>query len=280
MRLISAGGAAFLVLAQVSSGRPDLPSLMHRQAPTAPESAPAGLPTVRLDPLKSPFPLDDRLDADAVFDRPFAEALHAGLVWYLERHGVQVVEDEPDLRMSGVLVDYEGWRRPGRWGAGVSLRARLYQGHKVLITDTLRSAITYPHEAAAVSSGSRMTPQQALFSRLGLHLAEQLLDLIRRAAPPAARDNVPRSAARSLERGVLTVAASVENAEVFLDGALVGTTPLVDLILAAGPHDLEVKKEGFRSWKRRIHVVERAASRFYAELETGEAEGRHAEAEP
>ncbi|MGH9870372.1 MAG: PEGA domain-containing protein, partial [Candidatus Polarisedimenticolia bacterium] len=77
----------------------------------------------------------------------------------------------------------------------------------------------------------------------------------------------PSAALRSIERGVLTVAASVEHAEVFIDGALVGTTPLVDLILMAGPHELQVKKAGFRVWSRRIHVVERAASRFFAEME-------------
>ncbi|MGH9867845.1 MAG: hypothetical protein ACREAA_06745, partial [Candidatus Polarisedimenticolia bacterium] len=193
MRQILPGGVAFLVLVltyqgtEAGAGRPDLPSLMHRQASTeAAVPDPVNLPTVAIEPFKAPFPLNDRLDADAVFDRPFPEALRSGLVWYLKQHGVRVVEDAADLRLSAVLVNYEGWKRPGRWGAGVTLRARLYQGHKVLITDSLESMLIFPSEAAALpAEGGEITAQQALFTRIGLSLAEQVLGLLKRAAPAA-----------------------------------------------------------------------------------------------
>ena len=67
---------------------------------------------------------------------------------------------------------------------------------------------------------------------------------------------------------MINVDASVPHAEVFVDGGLVGTTPLIELPLPAGKHVLEVRKSGFTTWKREIEMLEGAKTRFFAELES------------
>jgi hypothetical protein len=59
------------------------------------------------------------------------------------------------------------------------------------------------------------------------------------------------------------------NAEVHVDGALVGTTPLTAYPLRVGPRQIELAKKGYTNWKRRLLIAEGAPTRVVAELEEG-----------
>jgi hypothetical protein len=174
----------------------------------------------------------------------------------------------------------------------VTLRTRLYQDKRVLATESMQALVLYRFQIDAENQArpnyrkQGLKPpaaEQILFARIGLDLGGKLIAMLKKgaptdlSAPPAMRASSDDAGIalvrRTLERGVLTIESSVDHAEVFLDGQLVGTTPLIDLSLSAGPHTLEIRSSGFQPWKRQIHVIERAASRFFAELESARRAG-------
>src|SRR5688572_23998798 len=269
-----------------------MPSHMRVLAPVEPDPEAARLPSLQIDPIRSAIPLNDRLDADAAFDVPFTQALRDGLAWYLRERGVRVVEDGADLRMSAAVEGYEGFRRPGRWGARVALRTRLYQDKRVLGTESMQALVLYRFQIDAENQArpsyrkkglQPAAAEQVLFARIGLDLGGKMIAMLKKdappglsapSAPPASPDDAGIAVVRrTLERGVITIESSVDHAEVFLDGQLVGTTPLIDLSLSAGPHTLEIRSSGYQPWKRQIHVIERAASRFFAEMASARRAG-------
>jgi TolB-like protein len=81
------------------------------------------------------------------------------------------------------------------------------------------------------------------------------------------------------ESGSVWFTVSEEGADVSVDNALVGTTPLMALNLPAGPHDIRVSRKGFIDWVRTIQVRPREvqqvevtlipSARFVEEYETG-----------
>jgi hypothetical protein len=99
-----------------------------------------------------------------------------------------------------------------------------------------------------------------------MDLSEKLIVALKEKTPSAALLQTPSLAAASSERARITIDASAANAEVFIDGALVGMTPVDDLALPAGAHSLEVRKDGFKRWTREIQVAPGGSSRFFAEL--------------
>ncbi|HKY34150.1 MAG TPA: PEGA domain-containing protein [Candidatus Polarisedimenticolia bacterium] len=282
--------AAVLIPGHAAAGQESLRDHMQARASVAEDPAARRLPSVEIGAITAAVPLDDRIDADQAFDAPYVESLRDGLAWYLARKGVRVVGRGGTLRVAGKIVAYEGWRRPGRSGAALTLRARVYEDGRVRLTESLSAEMRVRSETAAVrqaredqgGDGADVQFSEMLFAALSADLAGQVYGMLLKAAPagPSAVEAMasvePASSAGgtpgppswTLERGVLTIEASARHAEVLIDGVLVGTTPLVDLILAAGPHKLEVRKEGFVTWQRDIHVIGRAASRFFAELRT------------
>jgi hypothetical protein len=66
--------------------------------------------------------------------------------------------------------------------------------------------------------------------------------------------------------GILQIDASVEHAEVSVDGGFVGTTPL-ELKLQAGSHRVVVKKEGLQDWTRDVQVIEGGKQALWADLQ-------------
>jgi hypothetical protein len=284
--LLGALACALLAGGTAQAGSLSMASHMQSVAQVEFDPESAHLPSIQIEPIRSSIPLNDRIDADTVFDAPFSQALRDGLAWYLAARGVRVVEDRGDVRVAVAIESYEGWRRPGRWGASVTLRTRLYHDSRVVVTASVQSMLRYPYPGAVLDAGSggqaperTASPSEMLFTRIGLELATKIHALLKKdapvAAPPVAMSPDPgvTLVRRTLERGVITIEASVDHAEVFLDGQMVGTTPLIDLNLAAGPHVLEVRRPGYQTWKRQIHVIERAASRFYAEMTEAPAAG-------
>ena len=56
----------------------------------------------------------------------------------------------------------------------------------------------------------------------------------------------------------VNIESSVENAEVYVDGAFVGNAPLRGYRLTAGVHAIETRAPGYRSWKRDLSVAPNA----------------------
>jgi hypothetical protein len=63
----------------------------------------------------------------------------------------------------------------------------------------------------------------------------------------------PTPAAEVDQSGVVNVVTEVENCDVIADGAFVGNTP-AKLKLASGVHVIEIKKSGYKPYKREITV--------------------------
>lgn len=72
-------------------------------------------------------------------------------------------------------------------------------------------------------------------------------------APPLA-GSTPLNAP-PVEKVRVAIDSEPSGADVNVDGAFVGNTPLPEFKLTPGQHDIEVKKLGFATWTRRITVV-------------------------
>jgi hypothetical protein len=68
-----------------------------------------------------------------------------------------------------------------------------------------------------------------------------------------------------------TVRVAIESdppgADVSVDGAFVGNTPLPDFRLTPGQHDIELRKPGFATWVRRLTVARETPTNVRAALE-------------
>ncbi len=65
----------------------------------------------------------------------------------------------------------------------------------------------------------------------------------------------------------LTVLSRPDSATVFLDGQLVGTTPLVVPDVVAGEHALHLDRDGYRRWSSAIRIVTTEKNRVTASLD-------------
>ena len=74
-------------------------------------------------------------------------------------------------------------------------------------------------------------------------------------------------AASSAFAGALTVDSRPAGAKAFLDGKLVGSTPLSLQTVAAGEHAIRLEREGYRRWSSTIRVVASEQNRVTASLE-------------
>ena len=243
----------------------------------------AALPSVFVDDIRSDVPLDDRFDADDVFDRPFVDSLRDGLRWYLRERGLRVVEAEADLRVVGVVISYEGHESFIAWGdSGVTFAVefKFFHGHELVLRNQVRADLRYADEddlEDEIEPKYRARKQRAsfeeiLFTRVGIDLGEELITLMTDGRAELERATGTSQQGRATPSGELqpvghvTIDATVPHADVLIDGALVGTTPLDKLSLPEGEHVLEVRKEGYGSWTRQFRVLPGAATRFVAEL--------------
>nr|HPO44128.1 PEGA domain-containing protein [Verrucomicrobiota bacterium] len=79
------------------------------------------------------------------------------------------------------------------------------------------------------------------------------------APPPPAPD-------RPAPAGFVNVSAPDDACEIFVDGAFVGHTP-ARVKLAVGTHEVEVKKPGFRPYRRPLQITEGSELTLRAVLE-------------
>lgn len=86
-------------------------------------------------------------------------------------------------------------------------------------------------------------------------------------AEPLAQTAVPSPTA------IFSITSEPAGAEVYVDGELVGSTPVTAYALAAGKHEIEIRKKGFRAWKRNLTAASSQQGQLNAELEPAEAPG-------
>jgi hypothetical protein len=103
-----------------------------------------------------------------------------------------------------------------------------------------------------------------------VRLAPQRPAPVRPAPAAAARADVPKPGTPATI-GRYTAALQVESrpsgAKVFIDGRLVGSTPLVVSEVIAGEHALRLERDGYRQWSSAIRVVAAEQNRVTASLE-------------
>jgi hypothetical protein len=94
------------------------------------------------------------------------------------------------------------------------------------------------------------------------------VDLARSAvAAQAAAPSPARGGAASSGPGGLTVDSRPEGASVFVDGKMVGTTPLTIDSVAAGEHSVGLTREGYSRWASSVRVTTGERARVTASLE-------------
>jgi hypothetical protein len=89
--------------------------------------------------------------------------------------------------------------------------------------------------------------------------------LARTAAPPRTQATATSPAARFV--GALAVESRPAGAKVFLDGQLVGTTPMALPSVSAGSHAIRLEHDGYRRWSSSVRVVASEQNRVTASLE-------------
>ena len=67
--------------------------------------------------------------------------------------------------------------------------------------------------------------------------------------------------------GVLTIESRPEGARVFLDGKLMGATPLAIPNVAAGEHAIRLERDGYQHWSSSVRIVASEQIRVTASLE-------------
>jgi hypothetical protein len=67
--------------------------------------------------------------------------------------------------------------------------------------------------------------------------------------------------------GTFTIESNPPGAEVYVDGDFVGTTPIAEQALAAGKHEIELRKKGWANWTRQLRVSAGVRAGVSAEME-------------
>jgi protein kinase-like protein/PEGA domain-containing protein len=94
-----------------------------------------------------------------------------------------------------------------------------------------------------------------------------MVALNRSAAPAAARGAQPAPTPASRYTGALAVDSRPAGAKVFVDGKMVGTTPMAIPSVAAGSHVVRLEHDGYRRWSSSVRVVASEQNRVTASLE-------------
>jgi hypothetical protein len=85
------------------------------------------------------------------------------------------------------------------------------------------------------------------------------------AAPAASASAATGAPARS--DGALEVDSRPTGAKVYLDGKLIGNTPLLLQAVSAGEHAVRLEHDGYRGWSSSVRIVASERNRVTASLE-------------
>jgi hypothetical protein len=83
----------------------------------------------------------------------------------------------------------------------------------------------------------------------------------------AASRSQPSAATEGRFVGSLAVDSRPTGAKVFMDGTLVGTTPMVLPSVPAGSHAIRLEHDGYRHWSSSVRIVASEQNRVTASLE-------------
>jgi hemin uptake protein HemP len=91
---------------------------------------------------------------------------------------------------------------------------------------------------------------------------------VAQVVPPVERKARTESSAAATDfAGALTVDSRPVGARVYLDGRLVGTTPLQVPQVAAGEHAVRIEHDGYRHWTSSVRIIATETNRVTASLE-------------
>jgi hypothetical protein len=142
---------------------------------------------------------------------------------------------------------FEDGRDPRR--TPVAVRASSHGSHRVRVA---RDGYTTEERVVMISASQ---PAQSVTVPLSPARVE----------PPAAAPATPGTAGRYV--GTLTIESRPSGAKVFVDGKLVGETPLQLAEVRAGEHVVRLERPGYRRWSSLVRVVALEANRITGSLE-------------
>jgi hypothetical protein len=125
------------------------------------------------------------------------------------------------------------------------------------------------HRVRVVQDGFVTEERRVIIASSGSQALNVTLERPRTAV--AAKPAAPPVSATT---GTLTTQLKVEsrptNAKVFVDGRLIGTTPLALEQIEAGEHNIRLELDGYHSWSTVVQIVEGKGTRVGASLEMNE----------
>ena len=149
--------------------------------------------------------------------------------------------------------------RPG--GAEVTVDGRAHGKTPAAVRDLARGAhkVTITHDGYAPEERRIVITASRPSQTMTVSLARQRAAAARPAPAPAA------PAARST--GAVAFESRPGGAKVYMDGKLVGTTPMSLPTVPAGAHAVRLEHDGYRRWSASIRVVASEPNRVTASLE-------------
>ena len=223
--------------------------------------------------LIKPFTVSGRFKAkrsQSDYMRQFAADLSAQMTGRAGISSVRLLDPEQqpvgsDAIIEGTFTELTTGSRAARFwvgfGAGTSRCGVTLSGY---LLPGRRPLFSIQH-ARGSAMGLKSDELGENVSEVATDVAASLLR-IRGACNPAA---VARDAQPSPATGAsvpFAITSDPPNADVYLDGAFVGNTPLPDFRVLPGKHLLEISQPGYAPWKREILVVENAPTHVSAAL--------------
>jgi hypothetical protein len=147
-------------------------------------------------------------------------------------------------------------------GARVLIDGREYGRTPLTVGNLSRGA----HNVRVVRDGYEPDERQVTVTSaqrahsMTVRLSPQRVAPVKSVATTASRPAAPSAAP-------LTVESRPAGAAVFLDGRLVGTTPLVVPGVVAGEHALHLDRDGYQRWSSTIRIVTTEKNRVTASLD-------------
>ena len=124
-------------------------------------------------------------------------------------------------------------------------------------TPLVLSQLSYDNYDVVLTLDGHESQERRLAISANDPIAAVQADLIRIAGPGNA----------SLEVGSIFADTRPRGVQVWLDKRLVGETPMLIPDVAAGPHEVEFKQDGYREWATTVRVDSSAQARVTASLD-------------
>jgi serine/threonine protein kinase len=227
-----------------------------RERTAAPEATAARAPAT---PPPSPAPAGREFTETAVPARPVAPPAKTP----------EPGSNKPDVRSSAVETEGRLLVRSTPAGALVLVDGKEYGRTPAVVRDlargahrvrVLREGYTTEERTLTITSAR---PSQSMTVLLTRPAASSAAARGARPAPPI--PSTPGTIGRFV--GGLTVVSRPPGANVFVDGKMVGTTPISLPAVAAGSHVVRLDHDGYRRWTSSVRVVASEQNRVTASLE-------------